>query len=144
MRRASSISLLLVLFISIFPWEALDLCPNKNGHHSEDEMHHGNCADGMMDDHESGDSSEIKEQAQTGFSFRGPSCTTIAPAVDSYNTGQALQAPAIQQLAVLVILFDWLSNAPEYQQAFYPAPEFLNKSGPPATVNPLRGPPIFS
>lgn len=129
--------------IFIFPWKVLELCHNKDEHHGQDEMHHGNCADGMMDDHESGDSSEIKEQGQSGFSFRGTSCTTIAAAVDSYNPGQALQVPGIQQLAVLVILFDWLSNTPEYQQAVYPAPEFLINQVRPPLLTPFAVPQSF-
>jgi hypothetical protein len=134
--------LLIVLAFSILPWEALELCPNKNGHHAQDEMHHGNCADGMMDDHESGQSSDSKNEMQARLVIKGPSCTSIAPAVDSYNASQFHLKSDFQQLAVLVVLFEWLSRTPSYQKEFYPAPEFLNKSGPPPTVNPLRGPPI--
>lgn len=46
--------------ISIFPWEVLALCPNMDGHHSGEEMHHGNCADGMMDEHDEEESFENK------------------------------------------------------------------------------------
>lgn len=144
MRRALSISLLLVLFISIFPWEVLELCPNKDGHHAQDEMHHGNCAEGMMDDHTSELPSEHKDEIEAGFVFNGPSCTTVAPAVDSYNGGHFFKMTDNQQMAVLLVLFEWIRNEPAYQQEFYPAPEFRNKSGPPSAVNPLRGPPIFS
>jgi hypothetical protein len=145
-RRILSISLLIVLVISIFPWEALELCPNKNGHHGQDEMHHGNCADGMMGGHKSDgySDSEHKDEMQARFRFQGPSCTAVAPAVDSYNANSGFHAPSLQQVAILAVLFEWLSNNSFYQKEFYPAPEFLNKSGPPATVNPLRGPPIFS
>jgi hypothetical protein len=142
-RSISSISLLIVLALSILPWEALELCPYKNGHHAQDEeMHHGNCADGMMNDHKSGEPSEPNDEVQARLFFKGPSCTSIAPAVDSYNASQYLHTLDFQQVAVLLVLSEWLSRTPSYQKEFYPAPEFLNKSGPPPTVNPLRGPPI--
>jgi hypothetical protein len=103
-------------------------------------MHHGNCADGMMENHGADTSSE--PEMLSGDILQGPSCTAVAPAVDSYNANPSFHAPSLQQVVILAVLFEWLSNKSFYQKEFYPAPEFLNKSGPPPAVNPLRGPPI--
>lgn len=140
MRRISSISLLFVLAISIFPWEALELCPNNNGHHANDEMHHGDCADGMMDDHGSGEGSEDVMVAE--LTLQSLSCSSMSPDVDSYNVSYSFQTTDINELAVLVILLECLNTTSSYQKEFFPKPEFLNKSGSPPAVNPLRGPPV--
>lgn len=134
--------MILVLAISIFPWEVLELCPNKDGHHDPEEMHHGNCAEGMMDDHGADESSE--SIFLSDHILQGTSCTTMAPAVDSYNAGQSLLKPSLQQVAVLAVVFELLNKPSDYQQPNYPVPEFLNKSSPPTNINPLRGPPIQS
>lgn len=68
----------------------------------------------------------------------------MAPDVDAYKAGPPLIKPGLQQLAILVVLFEWLGKPAVFKQEFYPTPEFRNKSGPPVAINPLRGPPIFS
>lgn len=133
--------LLIVLVISIFPWKALELCPNKDGHHSRNGAHHGNCTNGMMNGNNSDESSESKEEMHSGYTLKAVPCTGVAPAVDSYDGTQTLTTPSLQKFAVLAILFDWAINSSSSQQQYYPVPEFPNKSGPPPAVNPLRGPP---
>lgn len=142
MKRIISISLLLALFISIFPWEGLKLCPNKNGHHAQEEMHHGNCADGMMEGDSSEEPSEAEDKIRGGFAYKSPSCTSITAGVDSYTGSPSFYKVNIQQLAVLTVLLEWLGRPAVSKQELYPAPEFRNKSGPPSVINPLRGPPI--
>lgn len=142
MRRLLSISLLLVLAVALLLWAALDLCPNRNNHHAGDEMHHGNCADGMMDDQQNADQTPYEMSGSyASLSYQAPACTAVSPAVDDYSTSQNLKAPTLQQLVVLAVLFELAGIDLSSAQTFLPAPDFLNKSGPPLTDSPLRGPP---
>lgn len=141
MRRVQSILLLAVLAIAFFPWAILDLCPNSSGHQTADNMHHGSCSKGMMA-HDSKKASDDQENLHSGLSFKAPGCTTVAPAVDDFSPSQNFAAPTLQQFVVVAILFDLLSLQFTDSKAYGQAPDFLNKSGPPPAVNPLRGPPI--
>jgi hypothetical protein len=141
MRRILSISLLFVLAISIFPWEVLELCPNANGHHA-DEMHHGDCTDGMMNNHEPDEAPKDTKIAQADLTLKSLSCTGISPDIDSYNVIYSFKSADFNALAVVAILLECLDNTGSHQKTFYPEPDFLNNSGSPPAVNPLRGPPV--
>ena len=92
--------------------------------------------------HDSKKASDDQENLHSGLSFKAPGCTTVAPAVDDFSPSQNFAAPTLQQFVVVAILFDLLSLQFTDSKAYGQAPDFLNKSGPPPAVNPLRGPPI--
>jgi hypothetical protein len=132
-KKYFSILFIFLMGFLLFPWQLMAFCPS---HYEVHEEHHGNCADGIMEN--DGGGTTENEGPILGMPDE---CYTFSIATEDFQQNQILTKVNNQQLALTIAFFQLLSIEVQ-EQPFPKLPDQKNNSSPPFEINTFRGPPV--
>ncbi len=135
MRKShSSILLIFLMGIILFPWQLVKFCPAHKGAHQE---HHGNCADGMMDDENHG-----KKASEGSLTLKAvDECSVFSLVTEDFQPNTNQLKINFQQL-IFITAYLHLQSIEATERRFPKPPDQRSNSDPPLESIFLRGPPL--